>query len=86
VLLLSRDEAYTVRGFVLLSPLTRRRRGLPTEVDLGPEEGLPRASVANLDVIITEPKRLLQERIVALSAEKLQAVDAAIRFALGLES
>ncbi len=85
VLLLSRDEAYLVRDFIVLSPLTTRSRGLPTEVNLGVEQGLPRTSVANLDVIITEPKRYLQERITSLSLEKLRAVEEAIHFALGLE-
>ena len=85
VLLLSRDEAYLVRDFVILSPLTTRSRGLPTEVSLGPEDGLPRASVANLDVIITESKGRLQERITSLRPEKLRAVEEAIHFALGLE-
>ena len=85
VLLLSRDEAYAVRNFVIMSPLTTRRRGLRTEVELGHQNGLSRASVANLDVIITESKHRLQERITDLRPEKLRAVDAALHFALGLE-
>lgn len=85
VLLLSRDEAYPVRDFIIVCPLTTNRRGLRAEVDLGREDGLPRASVANLDVIITEPKSRLQQRITTLSAAKLQAVEAAIHFVLGLE-
>ena len=85
VLLLSRDEAYPVRDFIILSPLTTHGRGLHTEVNLGPEDGLPGTSVANLDVIITQSKRRLQERITVLSLEKLRAVEEAIHFALGLE-
>lgn len=86
VLLLSRDEAYTVRDLVIVTPITTRVRGIPTEVRLGPEDGLPKASVANLDVIITASKGSLQERITGLSPEKLRAVEAAIHFALGLET
>lgn len=85
VLLLSRDEAYVVRNFVIMSPLTTRRQGLRTEVELGPAEGLSRTSVVNLDVIITESKQRLEERIISLSPDKLRAVDESIRFALGLE-
>ena len=85
VLLLSRDEAYAVRDFVIVCPVTTRRRGLRTEVDLGPEDGLSVTSVANLDVIITESKHRLQERIASLRPDKLRAVDAAIRFALGMD-
>ena len=84
MLLLSRDEAYAVRDFVIMSPLTTRSRRLPTEVELGPEDGLPQSSVANLDVIITESKGYLRERITDLGPGKLRAVDAALHFALGL--
>ena len=86
VLLLSRDEAYQVRELVIVTPLTTRIRGIPTEVALGPEDSVPRVSAANLDIIITTPKRGIQERITSLSADKLRAVEAAIHFALGLES
>jgi mRNA-degrading endonuclease toxin of MazEF toxin-antitoxin module len=53
---------------------------------VGPEDGLPRPSVANLDVITTVPKSGLERYISTLSAAKLQAVEAAIHFALGLET
>lgn len=85
VILLSRDEAYAVRNLVIMSPLTTRSRGLRTEVQLGLEDGLPRNSVANLDVIITESKRRLLDRLTVLRPEKVRAVEAAIRFAMGLD-
>ncbi len=84
VVLLSRDEAYAVRALVTVAPVTTRIRSIPAEVPLGPEDGLPRDCVANLDTIITIAKDSLQTHIVSLRSEKLQAVDAAIRFALGL--
>jgi mRNA interferase MazF len=84
VLLLSRNESYAVRDLIILSPLTTNRRGLPTEVEVGPEDGLPKPSVVNLDVLTTESKRLLRQRITTLSPEKIRAVDAALQFALGL--
>lgn len=85
VLLLSRNESYPVRDYIIMSPLTTRSRGLRTEVNLAPEDGLPRISVVNLDVIITEPKQCLQSRISSLSEDKLRAVETALRFALGLD-
>ena len=85
VLLLSLDEAYHVRDLVIVSPVTTRVRNIPAEVPLGPEDGLPRPSIVNLDTIDTIPKVALQERITALSPEKVQAVNIALRFALGLE-
>ena len=86
VVLLGRDEAYAVRDLVMVAPVTTRIRGIRAEVPLGPEDGLPRACVANLDAIYTISKRSVDRRITSLTPEKLQAVDSAIHFALGLES
>ena len=85
VLLLSRDEAYAVRNLVLVSPVTTSVRSIPTEVQLGVDEGLPWVSVPNLDVIMTIPKSSLQEQMGVLNSEKLNAIEDALRFALGLE-
>ena len=49
VVLLSRDEAYAVRAQVTVAPVTTNRRRIPVEVDLGPEDGLPKMCVVNLD-------------------------------------
>ncbi len=85
VVLLSRDEAYAVRALVTVAPVTTRIRGIPAEVPLGPEDGLPRSCVANLDTITTIAKASLRDHMATLSPAKLRAVDAAIHFALGLE-
>ena len=85
LLLLSRNEAYVVRELVTVAPVTTRIRHIPTEVPLGPEDGLPKACVANLDAITTIAKSSLHERLTSLSTEKLASVDAAIRFALGMQ-
>jgi len=85
VLLLSRNEAYGVRELVMVAPLTTRIRGIPSEVSLGDEDGVPRACVINLDTITTIAKSGLRERLTALSAEKLKAVEEALHFSLGLE-
>lgn len=84
VVLLSRNEAYTVRELVTVAPVTTRVRRIPTEVPLGRDDGLPRACVANLDTVTTIPKRTLAARVAALRQAKVAAVDAALRFALGL--
>lgn len=84
VVLLSRNEAYEVRELVIVAPLTSRIRRIPTEVSLDRADGLPRRCVANLDSITTIPKDLLTQRVTTLSAEKLAAVERALRFAVGL--
>lgn len=85
VVLLSRDEAYLLREFVTIAPISTRIRGIRSEVPLGPEDGLSRPSVANLDSITTIPKITLERKVAALSPEKLDTISAAIHFALGLE-
>ena len=85
VILLSRNEAYEVRRLVTVAPVTTRVRGIPVEVPLGPKDGMPRECVANLETVTTIPKDALRERLTVLSRSKMAAVDAALRFALGLQ-
>ena len=85
VVLLSRDEAYSVRSLIIVAPVTTRIRHIASEVPLGPADGMPQECVANLDTITTIPKDCLQDRIATLSDKKLREVEVAIRFALGME-
>lgn len=85
VVLLSRDEAYTVRNAVTVAEVTRTIRGIPVEVPLSAEDGLPKKCVVNLDTIMTIRKELLIERIALLRSEKIAAIQKAIKFALDLE-
>jgi mRNA interferase MazF len=84
VVLLSRDEAYAVRNAVTVAEITSTIRGIPVEVALGPEDGLPKRCVVNLDTIVTIRKDLLIERIGMLRDEKIAQINLAIRFALSL--
>lgn len=84
VLLLSRDEAYRVRSSVTVAIVTSTIRKIPVEVELGAAEGLPRACVANLDMIITIEKASLDTRLCVLTDSKWKEVVAAIKFALDL--
>lgn len=84
VLLLSRDEAYAVRSAVTVAEVTSTIRGIPVEVELGPDDGLPKKCVVNLDTIVTIRKDLLIERIAILRDEKIVQINAAIKFALSL--
>ena len=85
VVLLSRDVAYRVRTSVTVALVTRVVRNIPVEVPLGPEDGMPRHCVTNLDDIITIPKHRLGERITMLSLQKMADVARAIVFALDLK-
>lgn len=85
VVLLSRDEAYTVRNAVTVAEVTATIRNIPVEVQLGQEDGLPKKCVVNLDTIVTVRKELLKERIALLSTEKIKEINSAIRFALDID-
>lgn len=83
-LLLSRDSAYKVRTSITVAMVTRTVRGIPVEVLIGPEEGMPVECAVNLDNILTIPKSRLRQRITALPPTKMTAVAKAIIFALDL--
>jgi Growth inhibitor len=85
VVLLSRDEAYAVRNAVTVAEVTSTIRGIPVEVELGPEDGLPKKCVVNLDTIVTIRKDLLIERVALLRDEKIEQINSAIKFALSIQ-
>lgn len=84
VVLVSRDEAYAIKTRITVVVVTRTVRGIPTEVRVGPSQGLPKVGVANADELVTIPTAMLDERIATLSRAKLQEVDDALRFALAI--
>jgi mRNA interferase MazF len=84
VVLLSRDEAYAVRNAITVAEVTSTIRGIPVEVALGPEDGLPKKCVVNLDTMATIRKNLLIERIAILQDEKMEQINLAIKFALSI--
>jgi mRNA interferase MazF len=81
-LVLTRDEAIPVLRTILVAPVTRTVRGIPTEVSLGTEEGLSTEGVATFDNVLTFPKSMLVRRIGALAAgrrgEPCEALRAAV--------
>jgi mRNA interferase MazF len=84
VILVTRDPAIAVRTLVTVVPLTRRVRGIPVEVPLGPGDGVPRPCVANADNVSTVAKSLLIKRIGRLAPRKVHELEDALRFALAL--
>ena len=66
VLLLSRNPAYAYLNKVLVAEVTTTIRGIPQEVTVGRPEGLPSASVVNLDNLHTVAKRRLTKRAGSL--------------------
>lgn len=83
VLLMSRDAAYRILSRVLVCEITRRLRGLRTEVPIGSRSGVSTRSVANLDNLQTIEVTRLRRRIGRLPPEHVGLVKEALGFALG---
>lgn len=84
VLLLSRNEAYALRNAVTVAEVTSTIRGIPVEVELDHEDGMPKRCIVNLDTIVTIRKELLRERITTLKEERMVQINSAIKFALAV--
>jgi mRNA interferase MazF len=69
-LILTRDEVIPVLRTILVAPITRTIRHIPTEVSLGISEGLPVASAATMDSVLALPKSMLVRRMGALAPER----------------
>ena len=77
-LVMTRDEAIDSLNEVFVVLATTRIRGIPTEVELGREDGMSCDCVLNADHTDTVAKGYLVERITVLSPEKVAAVCAAL--------
>jgi mRNA interferase MazF len=85
VCVLTRDAAVAVLATVTCAPITRTVRGVRSEVAVGPEEGLPEASVISCDNVVTVPEALLAADPVGhLGVEQRAALDRALRYALDI--
>ena len=81
-LVLTRDEAIPILRAILVAPVTRTVRGIPTEVPLDHEEGLPAEGVAALDNVLTFPKSMLVRRIGTLAPSRRLEPCEALRAAI----
>jgi len=83
--ILTRQAAIPVLNAVLVAPATRTIRGIPTEVRLGPEDGMPSECALTFDNLVTVPKRLFSERITRLRPERLGQLCPALAIATGCD-
>lgn len=85
VVVLTRTSALRYLTRVTVAPITTNIRGIPSEVVIGPEDGLREASAVNLDNIQTVRKDDLGPPVAMLSDERMRAIQAAASFALGFD-
>lgn len=74
MLVVTRDEALPVLARVLVAPVSRTIRGIPTEVLLGPQEGLRESCAASFDNLQPIPRAALITRAGSLSPARRQDI------------
>jgi mRNA interferase MazF len=83
VVVLTREEALPRLRNIVVALVTRTIRGLPTEVPLGPADGIPVECAVSLDNLRTVPQALLTEPITRLNSARMSAVCRALNAATG---
>ncbi len=85
VCVLTRDAAIEVLRTVTCAPITRTIRGIRSEVEVGPDQGLPETSVISCDNVLTVPQVVLDRDAVGrLDEVKRAELDRALRYALDI--
>ena len=85
VLLLSRDQVYRILKRATVAEVSTTIRNIPVEVELGLDEGVTRASVANVDNIHAVAINRLTSKIGELGAERTWEVERALGFAFDID-
>lgn len=78
-LVVSRDAANAVMQRVMVAPVSRTTRRLPSEVPLGPDEGLPVECAASFDNLQPFPKSMLVRPVGSLGVSRAHEICIAIR-------
>lgn len=81
-LVMTRSTTIPVVSSVLAAPVTRTVRHLPTELALGPDDGMPTECAASFDNLRVVPKSHLVDRICALDAVRMTEACTALRVAV----
>ncbi len=83
--ILTRDAAIEVLAAVTCAPITRTIRGIRSEVEVGPDEGLPEPCVISCDNLLTVPiARLDEERVGRIDEVGRSRLDQALRYAIDI--
>lgn len=87
MVILTRDVVASTLQKVVIAVVTRRVRGIASEVSVGPREGVPYPSVINCDNVLTIPRDALDpEPIGTLGSVKRQQLDRALRYSLAIKT
>ena len=83
VMILTRDAAIQFLSKVAVVPATRTSRGIPTEIRLGPGDGMRDECVLTTDDVRTIRKSALRNKITALPEARVDEVCDALAYAFG---
>ncbi|HAK94163.1 MAG TPA: PemK family transcriptional regulator [Planctomycetes bacterium] len=86
VVILTRNSALDFLGEVTVAPVTSTIRDIPTEVALGPSDGMPMECAVNLDHVQTVSRARIGGLITVLDTDVMTAVRGALLFALGFRA
>ncbi len=81
--MLTRGSALGYLSRVTVAPITSTVRGVPSEVVLGPEDGMKDVCAVNLHNLVTVSREGLGRRVGQLPLAKMREVCVALAFALG---
>ena len=76
VLIISRDVAAAHLNRIIVAPVTRTIRSIPTEIALGADEGLDVDCAASFDNLGPQPVAMLTRRIGRLDDARVRICDA----------
>jgi mRNA interferase MazF len=85
VIVLTRDPLGRMLHSVVVAPVTSTVRGLSTEVEVGPADGIRRPAVANLDNLQLLARDLLRRRVGRARPETMRQLCAALAIAVDCE-
>ena len=81
-LIMTRPSAIPMLNQVVAAPVTRTIRNIPSELRLGPDDGMPTECAASFDNLRVVPKSLLVDRICTLQPDRLAEACRALRTAI----
>lgn len=85
VLVLTRSSALGYLSRVTVAPITSTLRGVPSEVALGPDDGMKPHCCVNLHNLATVSQGAVGRRVAHLGPERMDQVCSALEFALGCD-
>lgn len=86
MLVLTRGSAIDYLSRVTVAPISSTIRDVPSEVRVGPDDGLKQQSAVNLHNVLTVEKAIIGRRVAQLGDDKMRDVCRALGFALGCDA